>query len=172
MSQKPEKEQDPNAPVTQLLTPVRLDYTVVAGHHLSQYLRGFAEKRILGARCEGCNKVLLPPRGACPTCGIPTAGIVEVKDQGTLTTYCAISIPFGNMPFAPPYIAGAVLLDGADIPIFHLVRGIEPDEVRMGMRLKAIWKDEAELGPTLESIKWFEPSGEPDADYETYKEHL
>src|SRR5690606_33165891 len=66
MSEKPDKEpQDPNAPVTLLLTPVRLDYTVVAGHYLSQYLRGFAEKRILGARCEGCNKVLLPPRGAC-----------------------------------------------------------------------------------------------------------
>lgn len=158
--------------VSLLLTPTRQDYTVVAGHHLTQYLRGFAEKRILGARCEGCQKVLLPPRGACPTCGIPTAGTVQVADIGTLTTFCIISIPFGNMPFPPPYIAGMIILDGADMPIFHLVRGIEPQEARMGMRLKAIWKPDAELGPTLESISWFESNGEPDASFDSFKEHL
>ena len=29
-----------------------------------------------------------------------------------------------------------------------------------------------ELGPTLASVKYFRPTGEPDADYETYKEYL
>ena len=27
-------------------------------------------------------------------------------------------------------------------------------------------------GPTLASVKYFRPTGEPDADYETYKEYL
>ncbi len=172
------KQAKPNDPasaderVALLLTPTRLDYTVVAGQHLTQYLRGFTEKRILGARCEGCQKVLLPPRGACPTCGIPTVGTVEVQDIGTLTTFCIISIPFGNMPFDPPYVAGMILLDGADMPIFHLVRGIEPHEARMGMRIKAVWKSAEQLGPTLESISWFEPNGEADASFDSFKEHL
>ena len=34
----------------------------------------------------------------------------------------------------------------------------------MGMRVEAVWVDDAELGPTIESIKWFRPTGEPDAD--------
>ena len=38
----------------------------------------------------------------------------------------------------------------------------------MGMRVKAIWADE--LKPDAANIKWFEPTGEPDADYETYKD--
>jgi hypothetical protein len=42
----------------------------------------------------------------------------------------------------------------------------------MGMRVRAVWKPDDELGPTMESIKWFEPTGEPDADYATYREHL
>ena len=29
-----------------------------------------------------------------------------------------------------------------------------------------------EGGPTLASVKYFRPNGEPDADYETYKEYL
>jgi uncharacterized OB-fold protein len=158
-------------PVTLLKTPIRLDYTVTAGAHHSKYLRALADKRILGARCGECDKVYVPPRGSCPTCGVPTeGGEVEVEHSGTVTTFCIINIPFGNMPFDPPYCAAAILLDGADQPIFHLVRGIDVHEVRMGMRVRAAWADE--LGPTLESIKWFEPSGEEDADYDTYKAHL
>lgn len=155
-----------------LKTPVRLEYTVTAGDHLTRYLRGLAEKRIVGARCPGCDKVYLPSRGSCPTCGVPTADEVEVADTGTVTTFCVIRIPFGRMPFPPPYVAAAILLDGADVPIFHLIRGIEPAEVRMGLRVRAAWAPDDQLAPTLSSIQWFEPTGEPDADYASYQEHL
>lgn len=152
--------------------PVRLEYTVTAGRHYSRYLRALEQKRIVGARCGKCQRVYVPPRGACPTCGVPTTDEVEVADTGTLTTFCIVNIPFGNMPFDPPYVAAAVLLDGADIPIFHLIRGVATDEVRMGQRVRAVWVPPDKLAPTVESIQWFEPSGEPDAAYETYAEHL
>jgi uncharacterized OB-fold protein len=157
-------------PVKVFQAPVRLDYTITAGRHLSTYLRGLAEKRILGGRCPSCAKVYLPPRGACPTCGVPADDLVEVSDRGTITTFCIISIPFDAAPFPPPYSAVAIVLDGADLPFFHLLRGIPPDETRMGMRVRAVWADQ--LGPTLQSIRWFEPSGEPDAPYESYASHL
>ena len=152
--------------------PIRLEYTVTAGKHYSRYLRNLAQKRIVGARCSKCAKVYVPPRGACPTCGVPTVDEVPVKDQGTVTTFCVVNIPFANMPFDPPYVAAAVVLDGADIPIFHLIRGVAPDDVHMGQRVRAVWVPDAELAPTVESIRWFEPSGEPDADYDSYKEHV
>jgi uncharacterized OB-fold protein len=150
-------------PVTLFSSPVSLDYTVTAGHHLSTYLRAMQEKRILGGRCPSCKKVYLPPRGACPTCGVPAAELVDVAHHGILTTFCIIRIPFDAAPFPPPYIAVAVILEGADMPIFHLLRGIPPEEARMGMRVRAVWAPDEELGPTLASIKWFEPTGEPDA---------
>ncbi len=163
---------DERPPVTMLQAPMRLDYTVVAGRHLSTYLRGIAAKRIIGGRCPACTKVYLPPRGSCPTCGVPAIAPVEVADRGTITTFCVIRIPFDAAPFPPPYIAVAVLLDGADMPIFHLLRGIEPDAARMGMRVRAVWVPDEELGPTLSSIRWFEATGEPDAAYETIASHL
>ena len=36
------------------------------------YLHGLAEGRLLGQRCPACGKVYIPPRGACPTDGVPT----------------------------------------------------------------------------------------------------
>jgi uncharacterized OB-fold protein len=159
-------------PVTMFPSPVRLEYTVTAGRNLTHYLRAIAEKRIVGGRCPVCEKVYLPKRGACPTCGVPADAEVQVADHGTVTTFCVIRIPFEAAPFPPPYAAVAVLLDGADMPIFHLLRGIPPEDVRMGMRVQAVWVADADLGPTLASIRWFEPSGEPDAPFASIEKHL
>jgi hypothetical protein len=152
--------------------PIRLDYTIAAGRHLTHYLRAIAEKRIVGGRCSSCKKVYLPQRGACPTCGIPVEDEVQVADVGTITTFSVIRIPFDAAPFPPPYISIAVLLDGADMPIFHLLRGVAPEEARMGMRVRAVWVPDNELAPTLASVRWFEPSGEPDVDFDRIASHL
>ena len=40
------------------------------------------------------------------------------------------------------------------------------------MRVEAVWVPDEEIGPTLESIKYFRPTGEPDADWETYKDNV
>jgi uncharacterized OB-fold protein len=89
-----------------------------------------------------------------------------------VTTFCVIRIPFDAAPFPPPYVAVAILLDGADMPIFHLLRGISPEVARMGMRVRAVWVPDAELSPTLSSIRWFEPTGEPDVAYQAIASHL
>ena len=155
-----------------LEAPVRLEYTVTAGRHLSRFLSEIAKKRVIGARCPVCRKVYVPPRGACPTCGVPTGEEVEVAGTGTVTTFCLVNIAFEAQPFALPYAAAAILLDGADIPIFHLLQGLPAEEVRMGLRVRAHWVADDRLAPTLQSIEWFEPTGEPDAPYESYREHL
>ena len=46
------------------------------------------------------------------------------------------------------------------------------EEVRMGMRVKAVWEPREQWTYSLENIDHFEPTGEPDADYDTYKHHL
>lgn len=153
-------------------THVRLDYTVTAGETYSRFLLQLAKKRIVGGRCPKCTKVYVPPRGSCPTCGVPTGEELDVAHTATVTTFCVVNIPFGAMPFEPPYVVASLLLDGADLPFIHLVRGIPADQVRMGLRVRAVWVDDHELAPTLQSIRWFEPNGEPDAEYASYEAHL
>jgi hypothetical protein len=35
-----------------------------------------------------------------------------------------------------------------------------------------VWVDDDELRPNLAAIKWWRPTGEPDAPYESYREHV
>jgi uncharacterized OB-fold protein len=158
--------------VTGIVSPVRLAYDYAASPEESKFFRGLAEGRILGQRCPTCQKVYVPPRGACPVDGVPTTDEVELPDKGTITTYCIVNVPFLGQKITPPYVSAYVLLDGADIAFLHLILDTEADEVRMGMRVEAVWKPRDEWGTTIENISHFRPTGEPDADYETYKQHL
>ena len=157
-------------PVTLIHTPIRLEFTATAGVAATRFLRGIENRKILGARCPATGKVYVPPRGASPTHGVPLEGSVEVSDTGTVTTFCIVRIPAENLSVDPPFAAAHVLLDGADIPFFHVVSECPLEEVRMGMRVQAVWAEE--LGPTLRSILYFKPNGEPDASFDSFKEHL
>ena len=155
-----------------ITTPIALKYDHTASAGETASLLGLAEGRLLGQRCPVCQKVYIPPRGACPTCGVPTAENVELPDTGTITTFCVVNVPYPGQRVNPPYVAASVLLDGADIAIQHLILGCEPGDVRMGMRVKAAWKPRDQWGTTIVNIDHFEPTGEPDAPYESYAHHL
>jgi uncharacterized protein len=158
-------------PIKRIKAPVRLEYTVGAGQTLSRFLAGLVEGRLVARRCPGCRKVYVPPRGSCPTCALPPGEEVVVADTGTVTTFCVVNVPFEGQTMKLPYVYASVLLDGADIPLLHLVDTPAAD-ARMGLRVKAEWVPPAERRPTLESIRWFRPNGEPDAPFDAYNEHL
>jgi uncharacterized protein len=155
-------------PVTMTVTPVRLRYEHTASPAESAYLRGLAEGRLVGQRCPACRKVYIPPRGACPADGVPTDSAVELPDTGTITTFSVVNVAYPGQRVTPPYVAAAVLLDGADIAFQHLILGCDPGEVRMGMRVRAVWRPREEWGTAAENLSHFTPAGEPDAPYESY----
>jgi uncharacterized OB-fold protein len=159
-------------PVTGVITPVTLDYLYAASPEESAFFRGLEQGRILGQRCPACRKVYVPPRSACPVDGVATTDEVELAHTGTVTTFCIVNVPFLGQRITPPYVSAYVLLDGADIAFLHLILDVPVEEVRMGMRVEAVWKPREEWGTTVENISHFRPTGEPDADYDTYKQHL
>ena len=159
-------------PVTILESPIRVDYAFTAGLAQSRFLKGLSEGRFLGQRCPKCGKVYVPPRGSCPTDGVALTDDVELANTGTVTTYCVVNVPFQGQSIEIPYICAQILLDGANLAFMGLIQEIPADQIRMGMRVEAVWVPEGELGPTMASVKYFRPNGEPDAAYESYVEYL
>jgi uncharacterized OB-fold protein len=104
--------------------------------------------------------------------GVPTDSEVELPDTGTVTTFSVVNVGYPGQKVKPPYVAAAVLLDGADIAFQYLILGCDPGEVRMGMRVRAVWRPPEERGTTAESISHFAPASEPDAPYESYARFL
>lgn len=168
----PARPAPPPAPQVKAPTPVRLDYHIIAGPARSRFLQGILEGRILGAACPRCDKVYAPLIHACRACAAPLVEPREVGPNGTVTTFSVVRIPFEGQQIQPPYVLGWILLDGADIPLLHIVSGVPADEVRMGLRVEPLWCDPDDREPTLESIRYFRPSGEPDAPFASYEGHL
>lgn len=154
-----------------LTTPVALNIRHSATEEESWYLDGLKNGRLIGGRVA-TGEVYFPPRQASPADGSRTASRVELPDTGIITTFCIVNVPFLGQQITPPYVAAYVLLDGADIPFLHLILGCPADEVRMGMRVRAVWRPEDEWGHTLRNISHFAPTGEPDAPFESYRNHL
>lgn len=161
-----------SGPVTSLATPIRLDFEFTPGVAQSRFLRGLEQGRFVGQRCPTCTKVYIPSRGSCPTDGVPTTEDVELGNAGTVTTYCVVNVPFAGQSIEIPYICAQVLLDGANISFMGLIQEIPTDEIRMGMRVEAVWVEPGDLTPSLASVRYFRPIDEPDAEYDTYKEYL
>jgi uncharacterized OB-fold protein len=163
---------DDRDPVTMLRSPSNLAVQHTASRPESIFLRALKEGTLLGARSGDNGKVYFPPREADPATGKELDQFVELPDTGTITTFAIINIPFAGQKIKPPYVAAYVLLDGADIPFLHLVTDIDAADVRMGMRVQAVWKPREERDFGIDTIDFFRPTGEPDAEYDTYKHHL
>ncbi|MFI0258463.1 Zn-ribbon domain-containing OB-fold protein [Streptomyces sp. NPDC017056] len=151
-------------PVTGITTPARLDYTYSPGRAQTRYLTALAGRRTVGERCPSCRKVYVPPRGACPTCGVATREQVEVGPGGTVTTFCIVNIKAKNLDIEVPYVYAHIALDGADLALHARIGGIPYDQVRMGLRVEPVWSDDGRFPDH------YRPSGEPDAGYDSYKE--
>jgi uncharacterized protein len=171
-SVEPSSSSDDRDPVTVHVTPSAIEIQHTASHPESTFLRALEEGKLLGARTGKTGKVYFPPKEADPATGLELDEFVELPDKGTVTTFAVINIPFAGQRIKPPYVAASVLLDGADIPFLHLVTEIDASEVRMGMRVEAVWKPREEWGLGIDNIDHFRPTGEPDADYDSYKHHL
>ncbi|MFD6919245.1 Zn-ribbon domain-containing OB-fold protein [Streptomyces sp. NPDC059944] len=153
-------------PVTGIVAAARLDYVYSPGRAQTAYIENLSERRTVGERCPSCHKVYVPPRGACPTCGLATSEQVEVGPRGTVTTYCIVNIKAKNLDIEVPYVYAHIALDGAGLALHGRIGGIPYDEVRMGLRVEPVWTEGGR------HPDHYRPTGEPDADYETYKEML
>jgi uncharacterized OB-fold protein len=171
-SGQPSAGTDDREPVTMLVSPSSVEIQHTASLPESAFLRGLEDGKLLGARTGADGKVYFPPKEADPATGLELDNFLELPDKGTVTTFAIINIPFAGQRIKPPYVAAYVLLDGADIPFLHLIQEIDVADVRMGMRVQAVWKPRDEWGLGIDNIEYFKPTGEPDADYDTYKHHL
>lgn len=160
-------------PVRSIRTPIRLEYTYVAGDGQSRFLHAILQRRLTGQRCPACKKVLFVGGGmsnaVCPMCVELLDELVDLAPTGTVTTFCIVNVPFHGQTIEIPYVQANILLDGADGTLMHVIQECSASEVRMGMRVEAVWRPDDELVPSLDSIRHFRPTGEPDASFESYQ---
>jgi uncharacterized OB-fold protein len=141
---------------------ISLPYRWAMGVTTTRFFEEFKNKKIMGTRCPGCNRVLIPARSFCSHCFQKIDEWIEVGQGGTLRTWVLINFSYEGQPKEPPYIIGIIDLDGASVGLPHFVGGVPTDDieetakkVRIGGRVKAVWKENRE-GNILD-IDYFQP---------------
>ena len=152
--------------------PADLTYDYIPGLAPTRFLRGLAEKKIFGEKCPVSGDVYVPPRGTSPTTGLRTTEQVELSHHGTISSFCVVHIAFGTNAPQTPFCTALVLLDGASVSLYGPIQEIPHDQVRIGMRVEAVWVDDDQLDTSFENIKWWRPIDEPDVPAEQLKGHM
>jgi uncharacterized OB-fold protein len=142
----------------------KLEYAWDNGVAIGRYLRGLQDGKLLGCHCRKCNRIMIPPRMFCELCWVPTDEVVELKDTGTINTFCIshvdwkatrLDIEGGVRPYTPAVIE----IDGASpgMGILHMIEGIDPWKIKIGMKVKAVWKPAEEREGSITDIICFKP---------------
>ena len=135
-----------------------LPYQYFAGRVGSRFLIALRDrKQILGVKCNRCDRVFVPPRQTCERClENLSENWVELSEEGEVTNFTVVRYSDGHLPRKPPYILALIKLGGADTPLPHILEGVEPDKVKIGMKVKAVFA--AESTNTLLDIDHFDPA--------------
>ena len=135
---------------------INIPNTYSAGAVGSRFLIELRDKkRIMGMRCPTCNRVYVPARSICKDCFGQLDEWVEVSSKGTVLTYAIDYEAKPIQPMAIPIVYGIIQLDGADTGFVHILGEVDPEQLRVGMRVQAVFKKERE-GNILD-IKYFKP---------------
>lgn len=149
------QETKPQKPVS-IAGAIIMPYMYYAGSTGSRFFIELRDnKRIMGIRCSKCNRVYVPPRSTCLGCFGKLKEWVELDSRGTLESYTFVQYPLPVHPLIAPFAYGIIKLDGADTGLTHFIGEVEPEELKIGMRVKPVFKEKRE-GNILD-IKYFKP---------------
>ncbi len=143
-------------PVKKVMHTWYVPYTWTYGKRATEFLERMRdEKKIYFSRCSSCKKVIIPT-SICGTCFAPLEDEpVPVSDEGVLECFTVVYLPFPSQPASPPYAYGYIRLNGSSSIIPHIIEEVDYDDLKVGMRVKAVWRDER-TGDFYD-IKYFKP---------------
>src|SRR6478609_2341607 len=117
------------APSRVLSAPLQVafDYTRSTGPVLGAFVTGLRDRRVLASRTSD-GRVVVPPVEYDPATHEPidAAGLVEVGQTGTVTTWTWVSEPVPGQPLSEPFAFALITLDGATSPMLHAVKADGP----------------------------------------------
>ncbi|MCJ7823921.1 MAG: Zn-ribbon domain-containing OB-fold protein [Anaerolineales bacterium] len=134
-------------------------YAWDTGTAIRTYLAALQDGVLLGSYCATCRKTVIPPRTVCEWCFRPMDEYVPLQDTGTVNTYSLCYVTWDVKRIKEPEIPAVIEIDGASPMhgILHKLGEVEPENVKIGMRVQAVWKPAEEREGSITDILYFKP---------------
>lgn len=137
----------------------KAQYAWDCGVAMGRYLQELKKGKLIGIKCNKCERIMVPPRAFCEVCFRPCDEWVYLKDTGTVNTFSLSYITWDVKQVKKPFIPSVIEIDGASpgMGILHLLDEVDPKKVKIGMKVKAVWLPEKERTGSVTDIKYFKP---------------
>lgn len=116
-------------------------YTRSTGPVVGRFLTELRDRKIVGIRGSD-GKVYVPPMEYDPVTAEELSEFVEVGQAGEVVTFAWVKEPRDAHLSSKPFAWALVKLDGADVPMVHMVAAAAEDDLSAGMRVAVRWADE------------------------------
>ena len=137
----------------------KAEYAWDTGPAIGRYLEELKNGRLVGRQCRKCGRIVIPPRSFCELCFRPMDEWVALRDTGVINTFSICHVTWDMKRPEVPQIPAVIEIDGASPGhgILHLVAGVDPKAVRVGMKVRAVWRKPQERAGSITDIRHFEP---------------
>jgi uncharacterized protein len=134
-------------------------YAWDTGIGIGKYLKGLQQGIIWGTYCKDCQRTVVPPRVFCELCFSPVIEWKQLKDTGTINTFSICHVSWDAERVETPYLPAVIEIDGASKGhgILHLLDEVEPKEIKIGMKVSAVWKRPEERAGAITDILYWKP---------------
>ena len=141
------------------------DFAWDTGIAIGKYLAGLKNATLLGSLCATCNKIVIPPRTVCEWCFKPMDEYIPLMDTGTVNTFSLCYVTWDVKRIEKPELPAVIQLDGASSlesspimgGIMHMLGEVDPQDIHIGMRVKAVWKPPDKREGAITDILYFKP---------------
>jgi uncharacterized OB-fold protein len=135
---------------------IKVPYRWYVGETGSRFLVALRDRcEIWGTRCPTCNKVYVPPVKSCRECFRLLEEWVPVGGTGVVESFTVARQPDPMFNLEPPVVYGLIRLGNASGSLIHFIGEVEPEDVRVGMRVQAVFA--GERSGNILDIRYFAP---------------
>ncbi len=132
------------------------------GLALTTYLDGFKHGKIRASQCPKCRRMMIPARSFCELCNLhEVTEYYDLPDSGTVQTFTISHVDWDSSPLPDGQvnIFAVIAIDGAspEMGLVHKLGEVDPKDVKIGMRVKAVWKPEEEREGSVTDLLYFRP---------------
>jgi uncharacterized OB-fold protein len=136
----------------------RTKYSWATGIAIGEFLGGLKQGAIIGSKCNHCERIVVPPRIFCELCFGRTQDWVRLPDTGVVNTYSVSYITTDTTRVKTPTIPAVIEIDGTShAGLLHLIGEAKPDNVKIGLLVKAVWKEPSKREGSITDIRYFAP---------------
>lgn len=115
------------------------------------------EGKLLGSRCPECEITYVPPRIYCERCFAELDEFVDLGLRGRVRTFTIARIDREGQKLERPEIRALISFGEETTSLLHLLGGVEPEEIYIGMEVEAHLKPQEEREGRITDILYFKP---------------